>query len=112
MATFERVIGKKKEALDPGWLRDMATRFDAVALDIGTGDGRFVTDGARAQPRWFWIGLDPVADNMANAARTAASSAKKGGLANALFVRGAAEHLPGPFCGIADRITINYPGDR
>jgi 16S rRNA (adenine(1408)-N(1))-methyltransferase len=109
MTTFERILGKKKQAFDPDWLRDLAARFDAVVLDIGTGDGRFVIEGARANPSQLWIGLDPVAENMAKAARTAAADPRKGGLVNAVFLRGAAEQLPGPLAGIADRISINYP---
>src|SRR5262245_55662964 len=86
LAAFERSLNKKNEALDPHWLRDLAARFDAVALDIGTGDGRFVIESARAQPHRLWIGLDPVAENMAEASRTAAANPRKGGLVNALFL--------------------------
>lgn len=109
MAAFDRVVGKKTEALDGDWLLGLAAQFNGVSLDIGTGDGRFVVDSARAAPDRLWIGVDPVAENMADSARTASASPRKGGVANAIFLRGSAEQLPGPLAGIADRITVNYP---
>ena len=106
---FERVLGKKSEALDLDWLRNYSANFDEVALDIGTGDGRFVVDRALAEPKRLWIGLDPVAENMAKLARTVLASPKKGGLANVLFLRASAQQLPGPLEGIVDQISVNYP---
>ncbi|WP_284125091.1 class I SAM-dependent methyltransferase [Parerythrobacter aestuarii] len=108
-ADFETVVGKKSSSLDEDWLRQRAEDYSGVALDIGTGDGRFVIAAAREEPDWLWIGLDPVKENMAKSARTAQSSIKRGGVPNAIFIRGTAEMLPGPFAGLADRITINYP---
>ncbi len=108
-ASFEVVIGKKSIPLDPTWLQGRAGEYAGVALDIGTGDGRFVIAAARERPDWLWIGLDPVKENMAKSARVAQSSVKRGGVPNAIFIRAAAESLPGPLADLADCITINYP---
>lgn len=109
MAAFDRVTGKKTEPLPPDLLAALVAGHRGVVLDIGTGDGRFVLDGARGEPDRLWIGLDAVAGAMADSARTAAAKPKKGGLPNALFLRGGAESLPGPLARVADRLTVNYP---
>lgn len=80
-----------------------------VLIDVGTGQGMFILDSARESPDWLCIGIDAATDNMVKAARTASATPKKGGVANAFFVRGAAEKLPGPFAGLADTLTVQYP---
>jgi 16S rRNA (adenine(1408)-N(1))-methyltransferase len=106
---YDRVIGKRSGPIDIEQLDSLVGRYEAIEIDIGTGDGRHVLDVARAAPERLVIGIDAVAENMAEASRKAASSARKGGLGNALFFRGAAERLPGPFAGLADLVTVNYP---
>lgn len=109
MAAFDRIIGKKKYPLEADWLHDQIASHRATSLDIGTGSGDYVSDLAAERPETLVIGLDPVAENMADASRKAAVSVKKGGRPNAHFIRGAAEMLPGPFAACADEISINYP---
>ena len=76
---------------------------------MGTGDGRFVLDRARANPEAFHIGIDPVASAMAEVSRRAAAKPERGGVENALFVQASLETLPGALAGLADAITMNYP---
>ena len=76
---------------------------------MGTGDGRFVLDLARANPGAFHIGIDPVAEAMADVSRRAAAKPARGGVDNALFVQASLETLPGGLAGLADAITVNYP---
>ena len=109
MAAFNRVIGKKISPLAADWLTETINEYDQVLIDVGTGDGRFIIDTARENPGWLCIGIDAAAENMVKLSRNAAAKPKKGGLANAHFVRGAAEHLPGLFTAVADFVTINYP---
>jgi 16S rRNA (adenine(1408)-N(1))-methyltransferase len=80
-----------------------------VFVDLGTGDGRFVLATAAANPTRLVIGIDPVADALAEASRRAAAPARKGGLPNALFVAAAAESLPRDLHGVAERVTLNLP---
>jgi len=109
MAAFDRVLGKKTAPLDGAALADLVDAYQAVSIDVGTGEGKYVLDAARAAPDTLCIGIDAVAENMAKSARTAGANPRKGGLANALFVRGAAERLPGPFEGLADMLSVHYP---
>lgn len=106
MAAFDRVLGKKTEPFDPACL---AGDWTAVLVDVGTGQGRFVLDAAREDSARLVVGIDAVAENMAKSAQKANASPKKGGLLNALFVRAAAEKLPGPFEATADTLTVQYP---
>jgi 16S rRNA (adenine(1408)-N(1))-methyltransferase len=76
---------------------------------LGTGDGRFVLDLARANPGAFHIGIDPVAEAMADVSRRAAAKPVRGGVGNALFVQASLEAMPGTLAGFADAITVNYP---
>jgi len=80
-----------------------------VLVDLGTGDGRFVLAAAGANPTGLVIGIDPVADALAEASRRAAAPPPKGGLTNALFVVAAAESLPLELHGVAERVTVNLP---
>jgi 16S rRNA (adenine(1408)-N(1))-methyltransferase len=106
---FDRVIGKRVTPFDLEDFTRLHATFETVEIDVGTGDGRHVLDAARVESGRLVIGIDAVAENMAEASRKAAASLRKGGLPNALFFRGAAERLPGPFAGLADLVTVNYP---
>ena len=72
-------------------------------------DGRFVLREARARPEAFVIGIDPVAEAMAESARRAARKPARGGAPNALFLVAAVEDLPRPLHGTADLVTVNFP---
>ncbi len=39
---------------------------EMVVVDIGTGNGRFVYKNAKKNPTSFYIGIDPVSENMVN----------------------------------------------
>ena len=109
MAAFDQVLGKKLAPVDPQAIVQRAADAASVLIDVGTGQGKFILDAAREDPDRLCIGIDAVAENMAKSARSAGASVKKGGLTNALFVRAAAERLPGPFAGLADTLTVQYP---
>ncbi|MDW3206531.1 MAG: methyltransferase domain-containing protein [Alphaproteobacteria bacterium] len=109
MSAFDIVLGKKTAPLDITDLSERREGRSPVVMDVGTGQGKFVLDMARDFPDKLVIGVDAVAENMAKSARSAGASPKKGGLPNALFVRAAAERLPGPFQGLVDELTVQYP---
>jgi len=80
-----------------------------VSIDVGTGDGQAVLRRASAAPGTLVIGLDAVAEAMADASRRAARAARKGGPANACFVVAAAERLPPELRGLANEVTVQFP---
>jgi len=82
---------------------------EGVVIDIGTGDGRFVSAAARANPDKFYIGIDANAKPLEKISMRATRKPAKGGLPNAMFVQAAVEDLPEEFNGRADEIHIHFP---
>lgn len=78
-------------------------------IDIGTGDGRFVSAMARANPNKFFIGVDANVKPLEKPSMKATRKPAKGGLANAMFVQAAVEDLPEEFDGVADEIHVHFP---
>lgn len=84
-------------------------RESGVVLDIGTGDGRFVSSRAKSDPERFYIGIDANAKQLEKLSMKATRKPAKGGLPNAMFVQAAAEDLPEELNGIASEIYVNFP---
>lgn len=82
---------------------------EGVVIDIGTGDGRFVSAAARANPNKFYIGIDANVKPLEKPSMKATRKPGKGGLPNALFVQAAVEDLPDELNGTADEIHIHFP---
>jgi 16S rRNA (adenine(1408)-N(1))-methyltransferase len=78
-------------------------------MDIGTGDGRFVSVAARANPTKFYIGIDANVSALEKTSMRATRKPNKGGLPNAMFVQAAVESLPDEFSETADEIHIHFP---
>lgn len=99
--------GREQREMTAAELRELAGRYEAVDLDIGTGDGRFVLDRAARHPERLVIGLDPVSDAMADAANRV--TRRKTRQENVLFVVASVEQMPAELAGIADSVFINLP---
>lgn len=82
---------------------------EGVVIDIGTGDGRFVSAAARENPKKFYIGVDANVKPLAKPSMKATRKPAKGGLPNAMFVQAAVEDLPEEFAASADEIHIHFP---
>jgi 16S rRNA (adenine(1408)-N(1))-methyltransferase len=80
-----------------------------IVLDIGTGDGRFVSTHAKANRDKFYIGIDANAKPLEKLSMKATRKPTKGGLPNAIFVQAAVEDLPVELDGIATEIHLNFP---
>ena len=101
---MERIIGKRCQEITTDELHALVMRLAAlpdVHVDLGTGDGRFVLDAARAHPLHSVIGVDACRDNLREASRRAPE--------NALFLIANALDLPAEFAGLASAITVNFP---
>jgi 16S rRNA (adenine(1408)-N(1))-methyltransferase len=82
---------------------------EGIVIDIGTGDGRFVSALAKRNPNKFYIGVDANRKALEKPSMKATRKPAKGGLPNALFVEAAIESLPEEFSGVADEIHIHFP---
>lgn len=91
----------------------MKTSFDhtgeGIVIDLGTGDGRFVSAAAKKNPRRFYIGIDAAVDALRKPSTKATRKPNKGGLPNAMFIQAAVEDLPDELNGVADEIHIHFP---
>jgi len=82
---------------------------EGVVVDIGTGDGRFVYNSARANPSKFYIGIDANTKPLEKISMKATRKPLRGGLPNILFVQAAVENLPEELNETADEIHIHFP---
>ena len=82
---------------------------EGIVIDIGTGDGRYVSAAARANPNKFFIGIDANVKPLEKPSMRATRKPNKGGLPNAMFVQAAVEFIPEEFAGVADEIHIHFP---
>lgn len=82
---------------------------EGVIVDIGTGDGRFVYQSARENPKKFYIGIDPNVKPLEKISEKIYRKPAKGGAPNALFVQAAIEDLPAELDGVADEIHVHFP---
>lgn len=78
-------------------------------IDLGTGDGRFVSEAARANPNKFYIGVDANRKPLEKPSMRATRKPARGGLPNAMFVEASAEDLPEELSGVANEIHIHFP---
>jgi len=103
------VRGKHTENIDAEALRSLVAAYASVTIDVGAGDGRWAYRFAQQHGERFVIGMDPVAENMAELAAKAARKPGRGGLANVLYVVGSVERVPEELRGIADDIYVTLP---
>ena len=98
---METIWGRKSLALDLNGLKKRLAEYDQIALDLGTGDGRYVRAMAEHHPDRFIVGVDACRENL--------REHSKAKLPNALFVIASAQELPEEFNGLISHITINFP---
>src|SRR6187200_3283406 len=103
------VVGRRQTPLDAGALRERASGFAQVLVDVGTGVGNALLRRARREPETFFIGVDAAADNLREASDRAHRQPARGGVNNLAFVAAAANDLPGDLAGIADEETVVLP---
>ena len=82
---------------------------EGVVIDIGTGDGLFVYQCARANPNTFYIGIDANARPLEKVSEKIHRKPAKGGLPNVLFLQAAIEDLPSELHGVADEVHVHFP---
>lgn len=99
--SMEIIRGKQTSFISTLELADLLAGYEAVRIDIGTGDGRFVQRLAQTCPQHFMIGIDACRENLRSASRSAQ--------ANSLFVIANALALPPELAGLGGHITINFP---
>jgi len=105
----EVIQGKRTLQMEFAEFRELISGYSHVIVDIGTGDGRFVYELARAHPEWFCIGIDPARENLEQYSARIQRKPRRGGLPNVLYIIASAENLPSELRGLAGRVFINFP---
>lgn len=98
---METIVGRTSHAMDFNELTKRLANHHQIALDLGTGDGRFVRCLAEQNKETFFIGIDACRENVR------ANSQRK--IPNALFVIASAQSLPCELNGLASQVSINFP---
>lgn len=78
-------------------------------IDIGTGDGLFVYQSARENPKKFYIGVDASTRPLEKLSEKVHRKPAKGGLSNVLFLQASVEDLPPELDQVADEVHIHFP---
>ncbi len=108
--TLTRVVGKGRTvALEPVAFAALRDRYARVAVDVGTGDGRFAYHLASSDPQLLVVGLDALAEPMGERAATGARKPPKGGRPNLVFVHAAIESRPDELAQVADEVYVLLP---
>lgn len=98
---MEIIRGKQSYELNSQDFFQLIADYTEINIDLGTGDGRFVSYMAGRNPHQYFVGVDACRDNLAALSRKP--------MANALFVAANVLDLPGELRGIASCLTINFP---
>lgn len=111
-AMVELVRGKARTPVPAAHVREAASKFRAVGVDVGTGDGRWAYRMARVHPDRFYLGIDANAAGLRDVSFRAGRKPSRGGVSNVWFIRAAVETLPAGLQRLADHLTIFYPWRR
>jgi 16S rRNA (adenine(1408)-N(1))-methyltransferase len=99
--------GTKVTEAPPGWRDILAGQ--RVVIDLGSGDGRWAYESAKADAASFYIAIDPDAEALAEYAFKASRKPARGGIRKALFVVASVEHLPTELTAVAHVVRVNFP---
>lgn len=101
--------GKETVEMSEGELDELAAGYRGVALDLGTGDGRFAYTWAAEHPDTLVIGMDPVREALREFSHRARRKPARGGLTNLLYIVGSIEQPPAELDSRSHQIFINLP---
>lgn len=106
---MEVICGKKTFPLNIEELRNILLPYTTIAVEIGTGNGKFVYEMAKTQPEIFFIGIDADRTNLMKYSHKIYRKPERGGLPNVLYVISGIENLPYELDNISDTTWIVLP---
>ncbi len=106
---MEIMQGKKNAWISQQDLQALIQKFTKIHIDLGTGDGKFIYESAKAYPDNFWIGIDADRQSLEEYSHKIYRKPSKGGIPNALYVVANAQQLPSELEHIADQVWIILP---
>ncbi|MCR5214985.1 MAG: 16S rRNA (adenine(1408)-N(1))-methyltransferase NpmA [Eubacterium sp.] len=106
---MRRLLRSNVEDMSLSALQEYMGPYQRVSIDIGTGDGKRLYRVAKGDPDTFYIGIDPVKENMTDTSKKIEKKPEKGGLKNLILVVGAVEALPEELYGLGNEVTVYFP---
>jgi 16S rRNA (adenine(1408)-N(1))-methyltransferase len=103
------VVEPSDDSIEPPSNNLLLPTGEGIIIDIGTGDGRFVSESARQNPRKFYIGIDANPRPLEKISEKIHRKTAKGGLPNVLFLQAAVEDLPSELDGVGDEVHVHFP---
>lgn len=102
VAPLDRLTGQNSESLS-------LPTGAGIVIDLGTGDGRFVYQSARENPRKFFIGIDASPQPLRKISEKIHRNPARGGAPNVIFLQAAVEDLPAELNAVADEVHVHFP---
>lgn len=112
MPAVQVVRGRRLAELSAPEFEALLARHRSLAVDVGTGDGRFAYGLARQHPDRLVVGLDTARDRMREISWRAQRKPSRGGLPNLLLVWASVEQPPPELRGRADEVHVVLPWGR
>ncbi|HEY7269387.1 MAG TPA: class I SAM-dependent methyltransferase [Dehalococcoidia bacterium] len=103
------LAGTKVVEAPQDWHAAINAGDGGLVVDVGSGDGRWAYENARADPSRTYVALDPDAGSLREYAFKAARKPSRGGITNAVFVVASVETPPYELDGAADQIAVIFP---
>lgn len=100
---LEIIRGNSAIQIDQADLHALASRYQSVQIDLGTGDGRYAARLARAHPDRLVIGIDAYRENLRRTSRLDRAPS------NVVYAIANAQDLPNELNEIATHISILLP---
>ncbi|KYK28836.1 MAG: hypothetical protein AYK19_05230 [Theionarchaea archaeon DG-70-1] len=106
---MEVICGKKTFYMNAEEFKSMIAPYTTVAVEIGTGNGKFVYELAKSQPETFFIGIDADRSSLIKYSHKIHRKPERGGVPNVLYVIASVENLPHELDDTADTVWIVLP---
>jgi len=106
---MEVICGKKTFSMSIEELRSILLPYTTIAVEIGTGNGKFTYEMAKTRPETFFIGIDADRTNLQKYSHKIYRKPERGGLPNVLYIISSIENLPHELDNISDTTWIVLP---
>lgn len=101
-------ILKNKEIVNLDFMKSILLDYNKIVVDLGTGNGKFIYEKAIKTPDVFYIGIDPIEENIVEYYKKK-KKLKSYKLQNLVFVISAIQDIYEGLFDLADEIYINFP---
>ena len=102
-------ILKDKEIIEIDSIKSLLEGYGQVIVDLGTGNGKFAYKEAIKNQNIFYIGIDPIGENIIKYYKKKKKKLKRYNLKNLVFVISPIQDIDEDLFNLVDDIYINFP---